>query len=139
LDIKAMKKRTWSYRTVIRYVLFQLPGTVVLVLLLFLVRQWISIPGWFVWILLALWVIKDAIMFPFVWRAYDKNSQGIAESMIGMQGIARDRMDPSGYILIRGELWHAELIEGASPIDRGQEVRILGNRGFTLLVGSEMK
>ncbi len=57
--------------------------------------------------------------------------------MIGMQGNARDRLDPSGYIHIRGELWQAELIEGASPIDKGEDVRIMGNRGLILLVESD--
>jgi membrane-bound ClpP family serine protease len=41
---------------------------------------------------------------------------------------------PFGYILVRGELWQAEVEEGGPPIDRGERVKVKGMRGLRLLV-----
>ncbi len=132
-----MRQRKWSYNIIIRYALFQIPGLLVLTLTMFIIMQWLNIPRWFFWVITLLWIIKDAAMYPFVWRAYDTSIPGGAESMTGMQGTARERMDPSGYILVGGELWHAELPEGSPPVEKGEKVQIQGHRGHTLLVAPE--
>lgn len=115
-----MKQRRWSARVVVSYVLHQLPALVLLVLILTVVRQWVDIPGWVVWGLVSLWVVKDMALFPFVWRAYDPDRPVGANSIVGARGVAKDRLSPSGYVWVRGELWQAEVMGGYSPIDRGQ-------------------
>ncbi|MBU4274140.1 MAG: NfeD family protein [Planctomycetes bacterium] len=107
---------------------------VLLVLALALVRRWVDIPAWFVWGLVGLWVVKDLILFPFVWRAYDTDRAGAANCMVGARGIAKDRLAPSGYIRVRGELWRAEVMGDGPPIDRGQRVQVRGVCGLKLLV-----
>lgn len=129
-----MKKHKWSARVMLRYSLLQLPAAVALVLILTVVRQWVDIPRWFFWGLVALWVIKDIILYPFVWRAYDGGRSGAAHSIIGMQGVTKDRLEPSGYVRVRGELWQAEIMEGGQPIEKGVNVRIREIRGLILLV-----
>lgn len=129
-----MNDRRWSARVVVRYAVLQVPAVVILALVLTLVRQWVDIPAWFVWGLVALWVVKDLILFPFVWRAYDTDHAGAANSMVGTRGIAKDRLAPSGYIRVRGELWQAEVMGGTPPIDRGQRVRVREISGLKLLV-----
>jgi len=109
-----MSKRGWSFRIFLRYVLFQVPGLVLLYLLLILAQRVVALPTWFIWSLVALWVIKDLILFPVVWRAYDQERRDDASSMVGSRGIAEDRLDPSGYIRVHGELWKAEVM-GGSP------------------------
>lgn len=54
-----------------------------------------------------------------------------AEALVGKIGIAQQPLDPSGQILVHGELWQAE---SASPVERGVHVRVIGLRGYTLLV-----
>jgi len=54
--------------------------------------------------------------------------------MIGAIGIAEEKLNPSGYIRVRGELWKAEVVGNARPIERGDGVRIQETRGLTLLV-----
>ena len=120
-----------------RYTLFQVPAVVVLVLILLLARRWVDIPAWFFWGLVALWVAKDVILFPFTWRAYERKDVRRANSMIGARGIAEDRLAPSGYIRVHGELWQGEVMEGCSPIDRGEGVRVRKIRKLTLLVQPE--
>ncbi len=129
-----MNDRRWSARVVVRYAVLQVPAVVILVLVLTLVRQWVDIPAWFVWGLVYLWVVKDLILFPFVWRAYDTDRAGATNSMVGTRGIAKDRLALSGYIRVRGELWQAEVMGGSPPIDRGQRVRVRGISGLKLFV-----
>ena len=123
----------WSQQVLIKYSLFQLPGLALLILILVLLRYWINIPTWAVWTFISLLVIVDVIMYPFVWRAYDKDNPN---SMSGSQGIATDRLSPSGYVRIKGELWRAEMIEGDSAIEKGDVVTVTGIRGLTLIVRS---
>jgi membrane protein implicated in regulation of membrane protease activity len=133
-----MKKRSWSARVVLRYTLFQLPALVILVLVLVLIRPWVDLPSWSIWVITGFWIVKDVILFPLVWRAYDRGKRpGDGGLMIGAGGIARGRLAPSGYVRVRGELWHAEVAEGGRPIELGEGVRVSDVRGLTLLVRPE--
>ena len=129
-----MNNRRSSARILVRYALLQLPGLVLLILILILVQQWVDLPAWIFWGSIVVWVAKDALLYPFVWRAYDQDRPQGANTMVGMRGIAKDRLAPSGYIQIRGELWNAELMEGNPPIEKGEDVRVRGVRGLTLIV-----
>jgi membrane protein implicated in regulation of membrane protease activity len=129
-----MGKVGWSARVVVRYALFQVPSAVLLVLILMLVRRWVALPAWFVWGFIALWLAKDIILFFFVWQAYDRDRVGSGRSMVGLKGVANECLAPLGYVRVRGELWHAEVIRGSPPINRGGTVRVRGIRGLTLLV-----
>lgn len=117
-----------------RYALLQAPGVALIVLILILVRRWMDLPAWFVWGLVTLWIAKDVILFPFVWRAYDREHREEGNSMVGARGIAEDRLAPSGFIRVHGELWQGEIMGGNPPIDRGKGVRVKGIRKLTLLV-----
>jgi membrane protein implicated in regulation of membrane protease activity len=134
-----MNRKAWSSRIVVRYALLQIPALVLLLLMLALVQRWVSLPAWFIWGLIAFWIAKDVILFTFTWRAYDRSHKGYANWMIGLRGIAENRLAPSGYVHVHGELWQAELVEKSMPIEKGESVRIYGNRGLTLLVHRDNK
>ena len=74
-----------------KYTLLQIPGLIALILILLLVKRWVNLSLWFISGIIVLWVIKDAVLFPFVWRAYDSNRPGDPLTMIGERGIARER------------------------------------------------
>lgn len=78
-------------------------------------------------------------MFPFVWHAYDRPQPGDVKSLIGTEGIAEERLDPSGYIRVHGELWQAEVMGKRIPIEKGETVLIERAYGFTLLVQPAQK
>jgi membrane-bound ClpP family serine protease len=107
--------------------------------MLILVQRWVSLPAWFIWGLIAFWIAKDVVLFPLTWRAYDRSHKGYANSMIGLHGIAENRLAPSGYVHVRGELWQAEVAQNSGPIEKGESVRIYGNRGLTLLAHRDNK
>ena len=122
-----------------KYVLLQMPALVLLILMLALVQRWVSLPTWFIWGLIAFWIAKDVTLFPFTWRAYDRGHKGSANSMRGLRGIAENRLAPSGYVHVHGELWQADAVENSVPIEKGESVRVYGNRGLTLLVHLDNK
>jgi len=73
-------------------------------------------------------------MFPFVWSAYERSASGSGQSLIGTEGIVEERLAPSGYVRLHGELWQAEVIGECSVIEKSEIVRIEGIRGLKLLV-----
>jgi membrane-bound ClpP family serine protease len=121
-------------RIVLRYALYQIPDVAIFVLILFVIHQWVDLSlGLFIGII-SLWMAKYVFVFSFVWRAYDKPRPGDVTSLIGTQGIAEERLDPSGYIRVHGELWRAEVIGKTMAIEKGQRVLIETAYGLTLLV-----
>ena len=129
-----MNKGKWSIRVLVRYTLLQVPGLVVFVLILLLVRHWVDLPAWLLWGAMAVWLGKELILYPLVWRAYDPRQEPRANTMIGAQGVVKEPMAPSGYVSVRGELWRAELQKGYPPVEKGARVRVQEARGLTLIV-----
>jgi len=124
-------------RVYIRYGLLTLPGTIVLILVLFVVRNWVPIPIWLWVTLILLWIAKEVILFPFVWRAYDHTRSEVSHSMIGKRGITKERLAPTGYILVKGELWKAEKTVNEPPIEKNIWVRVKKIDGLKLFVVPE--
>ena len=121
-------------RIVQRYALYQIPDMAILVLILFLVHQWVGLSLGLCIGLVTLWMVKYILVFSFVWRAYDKPRPGDVTSLIGTQGIAEELLDPAGYIRVHGELWRAEVVGKTMAIEKGQAVLIERAYGLTLLV-----
>ena len=134
-----MERKGWSARVVLRYALLQVPFTALVTFVLIWVRKWVDLPLWFICGLVAFLVIKDIVLFPFVWRAYDPDSPSLTNPMEGARGIAINDLHFSGYVEIGAERWQAEVIEGNPPIRRGQRVRVHGIKGLTLLVQLDPK
>ena len=134
-----MKERRISGRTVIKYTLIQIPGTVFFILLLLLVRRWVDFPQWLFGGLVGLWLAKEIALFPLVRRAYDSGDSGSGHGMVGEKGIAEGSLSPSGYVRIRGELWRAEVRGEKSVVEKGKIVRIHSVQGLTLVVEPDME
>ena len=117
-----------------RYILLNIPGLVAVILILIIIQYWVVLPLWLFWSIIGFWIIKDAVLFPFVWLAYDWNRPGRSRSMIGQRGMAKEQLSPSGYVQVQGELWRAEKIGDGPPIEAGQPVQIVRMEGLTLYV-----
>ena len=129
-----LKLREIPRSVYIRYILLNIPGLAAVILILIIIEQWVVLPAWLFWSLFGFWFIKDVVLFPVVWRAYDWERPGRSRSMIGEQGVARDRLAPSGYVQVHGELWRAEKLGDGPPIEAGQPVQIVQMEGLTLYV-----
>ena len=53
---------------------------------------------------------------------------------MGLRGVARDTLDPAGYVYVRGELWRARTEPGTPPIPADTEVEVMGGQRMTLTV-----
>ena len=109
----------------------------VLILLLIVVQNWVPIPIWLWAILVLLWIAKELILFPFVWRAYDHSQSEVSHSIIGARGFTKERLAPIGYILVQGELCKAEKMANEPPIEKNQWVRVKKIEGLKLFVVPE--
>lgn len=137
MKVQAGRMNKNSVRTVIKYTLIQMVDLALLVVVLLVLRQWFDISFWLTAVLIILWIIKDIALFPLLRGSYE----GVSEKhpMIGTRGFARDRLEPSGYVWVNGELWHAEMTKETEPIDAGEPLRVLDVRGLTLVVEPERK
>lgn len=129
-----MSSRKWTIKVLMKYILFQLPELALLIVALLLLQFWNILSQITVWAIIAIWIVKDAILFPFVWRSFDFGQHQDANPLIGQVGFTKEKLDPSGYISVRGELWKATISEEHPPIDKGKNVRILSCEGLTLVV-----
>lgn len=129
-----MKKLDGSIHTLIRYAVLQVPGLVVLILILVLIKRFLVIPDGVFWGIIIVWVLKDVALYPFVWRAYDTGRHGKKDPMIGRTGTAVERLSPGGYVKIRGELWKAELFDTRAVIEKGEPVKVHKIDGLMLIV-----
>jgi membrane-bound ClpP family serine protease len=128
------RRAGWSARTLVRYGLLQLPALTLVVVVLVFIQRWVHLPAWLFWGIIVVWIAKDAVLFRFVWRAYEPTQSGIASELIGAVGVARERLAPTGYIRVSGGMWRAEVAHGGLPIEAGQTVRVEARRGLTLFV-----
>lgn len=125
----------WSTGVIIRYVLLQIPGFVLLTVVLLLLHSWFNLSLTVMFILLAVWAVKDIILFPFVWKAYAPAGLFAAgERLVGERGYAVENLDPTGYVRIKHELWRARIPDGHPPISPDSPVIVEEQHGLTLIV-----
>ena len=132
-----VKLRNISRSIYLRYILLNIPEFVAMLLILVVIQYWVVIPVWLFWSIIGFWIVKDVVLFPFIWRAYDWDRTGRSRSMIGVRGIAKERLAPTGYVRVHGELWKAESAEADQPIESGEFVRVVRMDGLKLYVEAE--
>ena len=117
-----------------RYLLFQIPGWILVILLLGVAHRWVglSIPA--AAGLFLLFVAKDFVIYPYVRKAYEQDNRTGAELLIGMIGVTKQALDPEGYVVVKGELWRAVAGSPGQPIPQNTAVLIQAVSGLTLVV-----
>ncbi|NLG65212.1 MAG: hypothetical protein GX537_06355, partial [Actinobacteria bacterium] len=91
---------------------------------------------------LGVWILKDIILYPWLWRAYAYPDTDPLSELVGMEATAMETLDPEGFVRVHGELWKARLApterrgsDGRRPaLRRGERATVVGMRGNTLLV-----
>ncbi len=56
-------------------------------------------------------------------------------TMVGLTGVAKDDLQPEGWVLVKGEYWRA-LAQG-EPVRKGERVRVVAQEGSRLIVRRE--
>ena len=65
-------------------------------------------------------------------RALASRSAVGVPALLGQTGIARERLQPEGQVLVQGELWRA--VARGTPVEEGARVRVVDVNGLTLTV-----
>jgi membrane-bound ClpP family serine protease len=120
--------------TLQRYLLFQVPGWLLVSTVVFLLFRSAVVSRNTALVLVALWVVKDLVLYPMFKGAYRKQHNAGDAGLIGLEAVAVDGLDPSGFVRVRGERWRARVAPGAAPIAAGTRVRVLAVEGLTLTV-----
>jgi membrane-bound ClpP family serine protease len=82
----------------------------------------------------GIWALKDVLLYPLVWRAYDTHGRSSARPHEGSEGVVLRRLSPSGVVRVDGERWSARALDRSTPLEEGQSVRVVGREGMTLIV-----
>ena len=128
------EKKKGSARVLMKYLLLQMPMLSLVIVGLFLAQRYMELPAWVAWGGSVVWLAKDMLLFPLVRRSYDDRNPNTAHSMSGVQGRAVEMLDKSGYVLVHGVLWWAEVNGACRPIHKRERVRVQGSRGLVVLV-----
>lgn len=120
-------------RVIARYIAFNIPGLVLVSIVVFLLQHWNIISVGLAWLLLALWMIKDAVLFPFTRTAYEDPPSSGPQGLVGSEGVASTDLDPKGLVVVQGERWQAFTRDGGL-IERHRSVRVCDTRGIILVV-----
>ena len=117
-----------------RYLLFQLPELVLVGLVLLALVGLDVLGTGLAWGLLALWLVKEIVLFPFVRRAYEPSDPSGVGSLLGATGVVIDRLDLEGTVRVGPELWAACLEAASDPAEVGATVRVISVDGLRLTV-----
>jgi len=113
-----------------KYLLWQLPGWGITVLILIWLEAVVGLPVWVVLGLFGLIVAKDLLLYP-VMRETRRPAQG---DLVGLRGRAVEALAPAGYVRVNGELWRARIPSSAATVRSGAAVIVRKVRGLTLIV-----
>ena len=117
-----------------RYILFQIPGWILMILLLGTAHRWLGLSLPAAAGLFLLFVAKDFVIYPYVRKAYEIDNRTGAELLIGMTGVTQHVLDPEGYVMVKGELWRAVAATPEQPIPQNTTVVIQAVSELTLVV-----
>lgn len=132
--IHVMRKSGIPLKVFIKYTLLQIPAIILITIIMLVIHKFNPYPHIIKVIILSVWIIKDIIMFPFVWQSYDSHPENTHHSMINKEGITKDRLAPSGYIYVGKELWKATIPPEHPPVEKNKAVIIQEIDGLRLTV-----
>lgn len=127
-----------SKQVLFRYALLQIPGALFIILLSIILYKTSLLSTPLIVLVILIWIAKDILLYPILWRAYAPGGQNEIHSMIGVTGMTTEMLSKEGYVLIRGELWHARIVDESEPIGKNEPVRVCGIEGLTLIVEPEI-
>jgi len=118
----------------LRYILFQIPGAFLAATVLVFAVRLLDFSPRLAIALFAMWIAKDALLYPSLRIAYEEGTPHGAEALVGASGTIVVTLSPEGWVQIGPERWRARLSGDAESLARGAEIRVRDVKGHTLLV-----
>lgn len=119
-----------------RYLLFQVPGWCLAAGALAAAVRFLGLSLEWAAAGFALWLLKDAVLYPIVRRAYEPD--GIRpHGPLPEHAIAESAIEDEGWVRAGPERWRARRAPGAPAVAPGATVRVVAVRGLVLLVEPE--
>ncbi|MCP1727766.1 membrane protein implicated in regulation of membrane protease activity [Natronospira proteinivora] len=119
--------------TLLKYCLLQIPGLLLFGLILYILVAWDWVSLQLAGILLLVWLIKDALLYPVYRPALEGGQSAGAHALVGLTGKVRTELDPQGLVEVAGERWQARKA-GEQAIPAGARVRVIAAHGMVLTV-----
>ncbi|MGH7256342.1 MAG: NfeD family protein [Nitrospirales bacterium] len=120
--------------TFTKFILVQLPGWLFGAGLLFWLWPKTGLSPWLGAVVYGAWIVKDFSLYPVLRSAYEGDGPTGGQKLIGATGVAREPLNPEGYVQIAGELWRAKTFDGEPPIPAQTPIRVAQAAGLTLFV-----
>ncbi len=121
-------------RTLGRYLLFQAVGWALGTLVLAALVYWDVMALWLAGVLLALFVAKDLILFPYVRKAYEPSATHGGESLLGAVARVERSLTPDGWVRLGAESWRARVPDGTRDVKEGEFVEVREIDSLVLVV-----
>lgn len=128
-----MRVRTRHLQVAGKFVLFEAPGWLLVAALAWGARGWWGLPDWAAIALVAAFVLKDLVLFPFVRHAYEVEMRENGAHLIGAIACVERPLAPEGWVRLGAELWRARGAEG-DELPTGTRVSVEAIEGLTLRV-----
>jgi membrane protein implicated in regulation of membrane protease activity len=120
----------------VRYILFQIPGALLTAIALVFAVQLLDFSTTLAIALFAIWIVKDALLYPALRIAYEAGAPHGAEALVGASGTILETLSPEGWVQIGPERWRARLAGDSVSLARGAEIRVRDVKGLVLVVES---
>lgn len=92
----------------------------------------VVLPLWVLVLAMSAWFVTGIILFILGTNVLGKKELTGISSMVGLQGVVNERLDPEGTVKINAELWNAAALEG--DIEPGETIIVTGEDGLKLIV-----
>jgi membrane protein implicated in regulation of membrane protease activity len=123
-----------SRKTLRKYLVLQIPGAVLVAILLTGFHYSGFITALMAFALFAGWCIKDAVMYRFVRSAYEPGPPHGTEALVGKVGTVEKHLAPTGTVRIGAEHWSARAEPATEEICCGASVRVVSVDGYIVSV-----
>lgn len=117
-----------------RYLLFQLPGWIIALVLGYAAVHYWDFKLFYVAALWVVWILKDFILFPIFRHAYHPTA-GSDIRPVGEVGQVVEELDPQGRVRVSGESWKARSLRNET-LKVGTKVKVVDRNDLLLLVQS---
>jgi len=120
----------YNRQTIRRYILFQIPELILVILILFILQYFFEFPSWIIIAVVILSIIKDIVMFRFTWKSYVVHKKEDYARVKGKKCIAQQDFEKKGLVKLNGELWRVEV---KKPVKKGESLVVTDIKGLLLI------